>query len=49
LVQSPAAADQACTGGAAGQARSSEAGGRFELGIVGDIPYTRAQEASTHA
>jgi hypothetical protein len=45
---------QACTGGAPRQAAAGAAdaagaasagGGRFEFGVVGDIPYTRAQEA----
>ena len=44
---------QACTGAAprtgsaaaAGAGGSGGAGGRFEFGVVGDIPYTRAQEA----
>ncbi len=36
---------QACTGSAPRQAGGSTASGRFEFGVVGDIPYTRAQEA----
>ena len=38
---------QACTGGSLRQAAATPAGsgGRFEFGVVGDIPYTRAQEA----
>jgi len=36
---------QACTGGAPRQATAAAGGGRFEFGVVGDIPYTRAQEA----
>jgi hypothetical protein len=37
---------QACAGGASGQGRAAPAtAGRFDFGIVGDIPYTRAQEA----
>ncbi|HZN86513.1 MAG TPA: hypothetical protein VFB53_06980 [Burkholderiales bacterium] len=37
---------QACMGGAGGQARSAPAApGSFDFGVVGDIPYTRAQEA----
>ena len=35
---------QACTGTAPRQAASAQ-NGRFEFGVVGDIPYTRAQEA----
>lgn len=37
---------QACTGGAPRQTAATSAGGsgRFEFGVVGDIPYTRAQE-----
>jgi len=35
----------ACFGGAQGQARAAPAAGRFDFGIVGDIPYTRVQEA----
>ena len=35
----------ACFGGAQGQARAAPAAGRFDFGVVGDIPYTRAQEA----
>jgi len=35
---------QACTS-AAPRAASAPQGGRFEFGVVGDIPYTRAQEA----
>ena len=34
----------ACSAARRGQAPTAEAGG-FEFGIVGDIPYTRAQEA----
>jgi len=37
---------QACMGGAAGKATpAAAAAGRFDFGVVGDIPYTRAQEA----
>ncbi|HLS85494.1 MAG TPA: hypothetical protein VK043_04290 [Burkholderiales bacterium] len=37
---------QACMGGGATRAQAADAGaGRFDFGIVGDIPYTRAQEA----
>jgi hypothetical protein len=36
---------QACMGGAAGQARAAPAAGSFDFGVVGDIPYTSAQEA----
>jgi hypothetical protein len=35
----------ACFGGAQGQSRATPAAGRFDFGVVGDIPYTRAQEA----
>ena len=36
----------ACFGGAQRQARgAAPAAGRFDFGVVGDIPYTRAQEA----
>jgi len=35
----------ACTGAMRGEARAAGAGGGFDFGIVGDIPYTRAQEA----
>jgi len=35
---------QACTGAAPRQAAAAGSGG-FEFGVVGDIPYTRAQEA----
>ena len=36
----------ACTGAMRGEARAAPAGGGgFDFGIVGDIPYTRAQEA----
>ena len=36
---------QACMGGASGKTRQAAATGRFDFGVVGDIPYTRAQEA----
>lgn len=36
---------QACMGGASGQARAAPATGTFDFGVVGDIPYTSAQEA----
>lgn len=35
----------ACATGSRGEASGSEGGGGFAFGIVGDIPYTRAQEA----
>lgn len=36
----------ACTGAMRGEARAAPAGGGgFDFGVVGDIPYTRAQEA----
>jgi hypothetical protein len=36
---------QACMGGASGKTRQVAAADVFDFGIVGDIPYTRAQEA----
>jgi hypothetical protein len=36
---------QACTSAAPRQAATAGGDGRFEFGVVGDIPYTRAQEA----
>lgn len=36
---------QACTSAAMPRQPAAAQGGRFEFGVVGDIPYTRAQEA----
>ena len=35
----------ACASAMRGEARASEGAGGFDFGVVGDIPYTRAQEA----
>jgi hypothetical protein len=38
-----------CFGGAQGQARAAQRSGRFDFGVVGDIPYTARRRPSTPA